>query len=61
MVGFCENHPDSFLIRHKCPLTCGICEAPSTSPPPATHEELFHQCSTRRRWGLCSTRRRRNH
>jgi len=70
MMEFCNNHPDSYLIRHKCPLTCGICgnhaatEAPTEAP---TEEDLEAQriaaaggCERRRRFGFCSTRRRRN-
>lgn len=83
MAQFCQNHPDSQLIRHKCPLTCGMCgskkettidaestDKASTTPEPddveypgdiSDHITGDHVgCDRRRRWGFCSTRRRRN-
>jgi hypothetical protein len=66
MAQFCANHPDSYLIRHKCPLTCGVC---GNKPPDvkkdtdeATDVDMGDTggCDRRRRWGFCSTRRRRN-
>lgn len=64
MQQFCQNHPDSYLIRHKCPLTCGVCgnAAPTTTPNPYEVKIPGDTagCDRRRRWGFCSTRRRRN-
>jgi len=67
MVPYCKDHPKNNLIRHKCPLTCGVCgNAPSTPPPPAMADENLISpgdiggCDRRRRWGFCSTRRRRH-
>lgn len=63
---FCKKHPDSYLIRHKCPLTCGICGnagSAAKTGEEATDVEIPGDaggCSSRRRWGFCSTRRRRN-
>lgn len=65
MAQFCNNHPDSYLIRHKCPLSCGVCgNHPSTTASPESEEVNIPGdvggCDRRRRWGFCSTRRRRN-
>lgn len=65
MAQFCQNHPDSYLIRHKCPLTCGVCGnlGPTTEAPESNEVQIPGDtggCSRRRRWGFCSTRRRRN-
>lgn len=63
---FCENHPDSNLIRHKCPLTCGVCgndDEATTTTPESSEIKIPGDaggCDRRRRWGFCSTRRRRN-
>jgi len=63
---FCQNHPDAYLVRHKCPETCGVCGKYSPPPPPApaTQEVALPGdsggCDRRRRYGFCSTRRRRN-
>jgi len=65
MEEFCHHHPDSYLIRHKCPKTCSICgNAPPTTKKPEEKEErnpndAGHGCDRRRRWGFCSSRRRR--
>jgi len=63
MAQFCQNHPDSYLIRHKCPSSCGVCSN-TTPPPKAADAEATTTdaptCSRRRRWGFCQTRRRRN-
>jgi hypothetical protein len=61
MDKLCANHPDSFLIRHKCPMTCGVCgnvQKSTTVEVPGTNGDLGG-CDRRRRWGFCSTRRRR--
>lgn len=69
LTDFCENHPDSYLIRHKCPITCGACPEVSTSTHSSfqTSKEMTFDdgadpsdCQRRRRWGFCATRRRRN-
>lgn len=66
MAQFCNNHPSSYLIRHKCPLTCGVCgNNPPTTAKPSEADDLqipgdVGGCDRRRRWGFCSTRRRRN-
>jgi len=70
MLQFCPDHPKSNLIRHKCPMTCGVCgnELPTTpAPAPVETQNLVTQtsgdlggCERRRRWGFCSTRRRRH-
>jgi hypothetical protein len=66
MAQFCQNHPDSYLIRHKCPLTCGVCGNAgdvTTAAPTANDVQIPGDtggCNRRRRYGFCSTRRRRN-
>jgi hypothetical protein len=65
MGKYCDGHMDSFLIVRKCPLTCGLCEEHPTHPPPKKTEEVYipgdsNNCNRRRRFGFCSTRRRRN-
>lgn len=65
MLQFCPHHPKSNLIRHKCPLTCGVCGNAPPTPPPVVAEDLISPgdiggCDRRRRWGFCSTRRRRH-
>mmetsp|Transcript_147153 Transcript_147153/g.256862 ORF Transcript_147153/g.256862 Transcript_147153/m.256862 type:complete len:283 (-) Transcript_147153:16-864(-) len=63
---FCWNHPDSILIRRKCALTCGTCERYSPPPPPVHGTDEVQLpgdeggCDRRRRYGFCSSRRRRN-
>jgi|Transcript_42348 hypothetical protein len=62
---FCNNHPDSYLVREKCPLTCGVCaDEHGTTNKPTTDEVSIAgdpaNCDRRRRFGFCSTRRRRN-
>jgi hypothetical protein len=67
------TNKQAHLVRHKCPRTCGACpELTTTShwllttPDPASQEASFNSgqqssdCDRRRRWGFCSTRRRRN-
>jgi hypothetical protein len=69
LMDFCNSGSEAYLIRHKCPRTCGACPSMSTS----THssyttsaeytsngESEKSDCDRRRRWGFCSTRRRRN-
>jgi len=66
MAAFCENHPDSLLIKHKCPLTCGVCgDNVPTAPPHLNASDVqipddAGGCDRRRRFGFCSSRRRRN-
>lgn len=70
LVDFCDNSQDSYLIRHKCPRTCGACPDQLTSTAQSSYTsttgESFNMgeeksdCDRRRRWGFCSTRRRRN-
>lgn len=69
LVDFCENHPDSYLIRHKCPVTCSACPEVTTSTFrtfQTSQEATFDDggdpssCERRRRFGFCATRRRRN-
>jgi len=68
MSQFCQNHPDSYLIRHKCPLTCRVCgnedqSATASKTPESTEVNIPGDaggCSRRLRWGFCSSRRRRN-
>lgn len=68
MHKYCMDHPDSFLVQRKCPLTCGLCEMASgstTHPPVAPPDEMWvpgdeGNCQRRRRNGFCATRRRRN-
>jgi len=65
MAQFCKNHPDSYLIRHKCPLSCGVCGNSMTTTVKPVDDTIkipgdVGGCSRRRRWGFCSTRRRRN-
>jgi len=69
LMDFCQNHPDSYLIRHKCPITCGACPEVTTSTHSSfqtSKEATFDDgqdpsdCQRRRRWGFCATRRRRN-
>jgi len=64
VLQFCQSHPDSYLIRHKCPLTCGVCgNAPSTTSLPDESDKVTGDiggCDRRRRFGFCSSRRRRN-
>jgi len=62
---FCQSHPDSYLVRHKCPLTCGVCNNdPHTTTIPMSRDTGIPGdaggCNRRRRWGFCSSRRRRN-
>lgn len=69
LVDFCSGHKDAYLIRHKCPRTCGACSDITTSTHSSyqTSSEVSYNsgnhksdCSRRRRWGFCATRRRRN-
>jgi len=67
MKNYCQGHPDSFLIRHKCPLTCQVCYknkgAPAAHGTVTTAPDMFKTfggCDRRRRWGFCAERRRRN-
>jgi hypothetical protein len=72
LVDFCDGAPDSYIIRHKCPRTCGACPDQLTSTTQSSYtstanpEDSFNtgqeksDCDRRRRWGFCSTRRRRN-
>lgn len=72
LMDFCQpgpNNPQANLVRHKCPRTCGACpELTSTthSSFQTSNEMSFNSgeepsdCDRRRRWGFCSTRRRRN-
>jgi len=70
LVDFCEGAADSYVIRHKCPRTCGACpdqlSSTTESSYTSTTAESFNtgqehsDCDRRRRWGFCSTRRRRN-
>lgn len=69
LIDFCSGHTDAYLIRHKCPRTCGACPEVSTSTHSSyqTSSEISFNsgqepsdCDRRRRWGFCSTRRRRN-
>jgi len=65
---FCGGgYANSNLIKHKCPRTCGVCEDLTTSvmPPRKDYEEGSanegqSDCDRRRRYGFCTTRRRRN-
>lgn len=60
----------SYLVRHKCPETCGACPQSTTTTLrfqfPTSNEASFNSgedsgnCDRRRRWGFCSSRRRRN-
>lgn len=71
LVDFCSNSDESYLIRHKCPRTCGAC--PEQIAAAARLESFrnsagdsseYHanvensDCTRRRRWGFCSNRRR---
>lgn len=70
LIDFCEDHPDSYIIKHKCPRTCGACPdqvATTTAYSFTTSRAVGYDagsdegtCDRRRRWGHCSTRRRRN-
>lgn len=65
MAQFCSNHPDSRLIKHKCPRTCGVCgnwDETTTTLKPSQDIMAGTEggCDRRRRWGFCTTRRRRN-
>jgi hypothetical protein len=62
---FCQGHTDSYLIRHKCPRTCGICGGQELKPKKEEANEIYipgdaGNCERRRRFGFCSSRRRRN-
>lgn len=71
LVDYCSGGPDAYLIRHKCPRSCGACPEMTTSTHPEftstedvaftpDNQETGEACSRRRRWGFCATRRRRN-
>jgi len=71
MIDFCSGYKDAYLIRHKCPRTCGACPMLTTTTHSSftTSAEITYDamggeepstCDRRRRWGFCSTRRRRN-
>jgi hypothetical protein len=71
LMDFCEaGHADSMLIKHKCPRTCRVCAdmASTTHSSYTTSDEMSFNtgtqensdCDRRRRWGFCSSRRRRN-
>lgn len=70
LIDFCDNTADSYVIRHKCPRTCGACPDQlhsTTRSSFTTSQEIAYDaanddgsCDRRRRWGHCSTRRRRN-
>jgi hypothetical protein len=70
LIDFCDNSPDSYVIRHKCPRTCGACpdqQVTTTQSSFTTSNAVSYDagndngnCGRRRRWGHCSTRRRRN-
>jgi len=71
---FCAGHVDSVLIRRKCPLTCKLCRGNETAfgytpmeKYMTTSKEVTYEynadpggCQRRRRYGFCTTRRRRN-
>jgi len=67
---FCKGHPDSPVVRYKCQHTCDLCKAPTTETTTvamALQQDEDEEpeadrnwgCVRRRRWGFCSTRRRR--
>lgn len=65
MESYCQNHPDSYLVRRKCPKSCGECPADDDPKKGQSTEEISIPgdeggCNRRRRFGFCSTRRRRN-
>jgi hypothetical protein len=75
LMDFCGGSSamgQSYLVRHKCPKTCGACAQPTTTTlgfsnlPKNAGEDSMNSgedsgnCDRRRRWGFCSTRRRRN-
>lgn len=71
LLDFCGGGlGNAYLIRHKCPKTCGMCPeqmTTSTHSSFTTSAEVQYEsdsepsdCQRRRRWGFCSTRRRRN-
>jgi hypothetical protein len=69
LMDFCAGNGEAYLIRHKCPKTCGACPEAITSTHSSyttSQEMTFNSgqepsdCDRRRRWGFCSTRRRRN-
>lgn len=72
LMDFCgegaTNH-NAYLVRSKCPRTCGACQDMTTTshmttlprePDSSNSGEMTADCDRRRRWGFCSTRRRRN-
>jgi hypothetical protein len=65
MEQFCYDHPESYLVRHKCRKTCGGCGLDDTTTTPWKTDEIHipgdeGNCDRRRRFGFCSSRRRRN-
>lgn len=67
---YCSGHEDSFLVLKKCPLSCGTCAPGNATTTTTTVTYTFStavmdsidqgmNCSRRRRWGFCATRRRR--
>jgi len=64
MESYCQDHMDSYLVRRKCPKTCGVC---GKGPPVEKKTETTEinipgdegGCYRRRRYGFCSSRRRR--
>lgn len=72
LTDFCQGgFSESYLVRHKCPRTCGACpeQMSSTHSSYTTSKEYTTEnsgtsdqaeCDRRRRWGFCTTRRRRN-
>merc|ERR1719487_2128130 len=65
LPSFCDGHTDSYLVRHKCPKTCQLCQEDTSRmyKPKETNEVQIPGdtggCDRRRRFGFCSTRRRR--
>jgi hypothetical protein len=63
MTKYCQNHVESYLVQRKCPLTCGVCGTGLKEHEMATEFQDDGDnggCNRRRRFGFCSTRRRRN-
>lgn len=71
LMDFCSAGADNkngYLVRSKCPRTCGTCASETTTskldlprePESSNSGDMTAACDRRRRWGFCSTRRRRN-
>lgn len=59
LIDFCSGHIDSDFVAEKCQETCKVCEG-GVKARVRGALDMNPECSRRRRWGFCHSRRRRD-